>query len=335
MTYDPAIHHRRSIRMRGHDYASPGLYFVTLCTTGRCPLFGAVVNGRMALNDAGRAAAACWREIPRHFPNAALDEWVVMPDHLHGIIQIVVRSVRAINHSPLHPTLAPPSVGANGHSPLHPTQRPRGTSGTLGSIMRGFKIGVTRLLGGDSPWHRNYWDVIIRDDRALAAIRSYILMNPANYQAVMQCGEPKALGDRSLLDRPKLGFLASRGASALHGNLVLRPGEAILSGFLSPMERRVFAAGLAHKTPLIWVKPWALEDQSQPPAVREAITQGRLLILSPFADSVTAPSARRAVWCNEYVLTHSQRIVVGHLNPDGMLACILSEADPDKELVFL
>lgn len=86
--YDPAIHHRRSIRLRGHDYAGGGVYFVTLCVADRRPLFGTVVGGRMALNDAGRIAAACWREIPDHFPQVVLDEWIVMPDHVHGILMI-------------------------------------------------------------------------------------------------------------------------------------------------------------------------------------------------------------------------------------------------------
>ena len=79
---------RRSIRLRGYDYTQQGAYFVTVCTEGRRRLFGAVVNGRMALNDAGRVVAACWRDIPNHFPHVALDEWVVMPDHVHGIIVI-------------------------------------------------------------------------------------------------------------------------------------------------------------------------------------------------------------------------------------------------------
>lgn len=109
-----------------------------------------------------------------------------------------------------------------------------------------------------------------------------------------------------------------------------------MSGFLSPMERAVFKAGLAHKRPLIWVKPWGergLEFQTR--ATRAALDEGRLLIVSPFAGQVEAPSIRGAAWCNQYVLAHCDRMVVGHLNPGGMLACILSESDPEKEIVYL
>jgi hypothetical protein len=115
----------------------------------------------------------------------------------------------------------------------------------------------------------------------------------------------------------------------------LKVGEAILSGFLSPMESAVFKAGVAHGTPLIWVKPWRLQDGADTPPIRRALEDGRLLILSPFDDAAEAPSARRAVWCNQYVLAHCNRMVVGHLNPDGMLACILSEATPDLEVCYL
>lgn len=108
-------------------------------------------------------------------------------------------------------------------------------------------------------------------------------------------------------------------------------GEAILSGFLSPMERRVFRAGLTAGKPMIWVKPWGL-GELLPDTLRRAVTAGRLLILSPFDDSIDAPSAKRAIWCNEYVVAHSDRVVIAHLNPDGILACILSEAPAEAEI---
>jgi len=69
--------------------------------------------------------------------------------------------------------------------------------------------------------------------------------------------------------------------------------------------------------------------------IEQAVKEGRLLAVSPFDGAVEAPSARRAVWCNQYVLAHCDRLVVGHLNPGGMLECILAEADPEKEIVFL
>jgi hypothetical protein len=81
--YDPAIHHRRSIRLHGHDYAGGGVYFVTLCVAEHRSLFGTVVNGRMALNDAGRAASACWRDIPTRYlePQQAVEPTLKDVDH--------------------------------------------------------------------------------------------------------------------------------------------------------------------------------------------------------------------------------------------------------------
>jgi hypothetical protein len=175
----------------------------------------------------------------------------------------------------------------------------------------------------------------VRDEKALGAIRNYIRYNPQNYEAVMNAGEPQWIGNRELLDLPKTGFLASRGADAPHGRLPVKAGEAIISGFLSPMERAVFQAGLEHKRPLIWVKPWGLEETGMMHHARTALDEGRLLVLSPFAESIEAPSIRRAAWCNQYVLAHCDRMVIGHLNPGGMLACVLSEADPELEILYL
>ncbi|MFZ4560620.1 MAG: transposase, partial [Saprospiraceae bacterium] len=72
MPYDPNIHHRKSIRLKGYDYSQAGMYFITLCVQDKLCLFGEVVNGEMVLNDAGRVAKACWLNIPEHFPNAIL-----------------------------------------------------------------------------------------------------------------------------------------------------------------------------------------------------------------------------------------------------------------------
>ena len=85
MAYDPNEHQRRSIRLAGYDYSQAGAYFVTICTEGHDCLFGRVVGDTMEWNDAGRAVARCWQEIPAHFPHVALDEFFVMPNHVHGI----------------------------------------------------------------------------------------------------------------------------------------------------------------------------------------------------------------------------------------------------------
>lgn len=174
MPYDPARHHRRSVRLKGYDYAQAGAYFLTLVTQNRVCLFGHVVNGEMQLNDAGLVAEDCWLAIPDHFPFVELDAFVIMPNHAHGIIVITAG--------------ADVAVGANDHSPLRqppPSQPFRSPSKTVGSIVRGFKIGVTQWMRANTDvydvWQRNYYDHIIRDEPSLHRIRQYIVDNPAKW----------------------------------------------------------------------------------------------------------------------------------------------------------
>ena len=108
---------RRSIRLRDFDYSQAGAYFVTICTRERACRFGEIVGGDMRLNEAGRIVEQCWLAIPVHFPNVDLDVFVVMPNHVHGIVLMSGRTVGAKNFSPLP-----------------------GTSRTIGSIIRGFKL---------------------------------------------------------------------------------------------------------------------------------------------------------------------------------------------------
>ncbi len=182
MPYDPNRHHRRSIRLKGYDYTQPGAYFITIVTYERMPLFGDIVNGEMRLNAIGRVAERCWLDIPSHFPHVALDAFVIMPNHVHGILWIVEsppetpEMVGAKNFLPLPPPSSPPSS----------TERPRGTSKTIGSVIRGFKIGVTKWVRQNTDiyivWQRNYYEHIIRHERALNAIRQYIIENPRRWQ---------------------------------------------------------------------------------------------------------------------------------------------------------
>jgi putative transposase len=94
MRFDSDRHHRRSVRLKGYDYAEPGAYFVTVCTRDRACLFGHVVNSEMHLNEAGKIAQRCWEHIPAHFPHAILDAMMIMPNHVNGIIVILGNSAR-------------------------------------------------------------------------------------------------------------------------------------------------------------------------------------------------------------------------------------------------
>ena len=175
MPYDPEHHHRRSIRYRGYNYAQPGAYFVTICTYEREYLFGEVVDGVMHYNDYGDIVGEEWFKTMEIRPSIRIydDEFVVMPNHAHGIIWIVDDdSGRGDPHGRGDPRVAPTGPPPD----------------SIGAIMAGFKsattkrINVLRQSPGAPVWQRNYYDRIIRNDRALRAIRQYIIDNPMRWQ---------------------------------------------------------------------------------------------------------------------------------------------------------
>jgi len=176
--HDSDKHQRRSIRLQGFDYAQEGAYFVTICVHNRTCLFGDVLDNRMQLNDAGQIAKECWRAIPGHFRHVELDAFVIMPNHSHGIL--------CIGDDAFVANTGAYTVGAKNFSPLPPGASAfRSPSKTVGSIVRGFKIGVTKWIRANTDihevWQRNYYEHIIRDDAALNQIRQYIIENPARW----------------------------------------------------------------------------------------------------------------------------------------------------------
>jgi len=202
MRYEPERHHRRSIRLKGYDYRQAGAYFVTLVTQNRACLFGEVVDGEMRLNEYGQIAWEEWfrsaeirREI-RLYP----DEFVVMPNHIHGIVWIAEPHVGATGPSPLpnHSSPNQPSPLPNHSSPnqssslpnglLLPSSRPRGPARrSLSSFIGGYKSAVTKRINehrgapGAPVWQRNYYEHIIRNEDDFEAIRHYILTNPLHW----------------------------------------------------------------------------------------------------------------------------------------------------------
>jgi len=170
--YDPARHRRRSIRLRGYDYSQAGAYFVTIVTRNRECLFGEVVEDLMRLNDAGRMVAQCWHELAAHFPHLELDEFVVMPNHVHGIITVGAQFIAPDDHGAINP-------GA-----INPGAMNRAPTG-LGEIVRSFKAVATRRIRQAGvlafAWQRNYYEHIIRDEASLNRIREYIANNPLQW----------------------------------------------------------------------------------------------------------------------------------------------------------
>lgn len=183
-SYNPDKHHRRSIRLKGYDYSQEGLYFITICCQDRACLFGRIEDRKMVLNEAGKIAADCWNAIPEHFANVILHAYVIMPNHVHGILEIVP-PIRAKNLSPLQRDDQEDGK-ANNDSPI-PSPQPKGTSKTIGSIVRGFKIGVTKWMRQNTSvhdvWLRNYYEIIIRNEQAYSTISDYIANNPANWDS--------------------------------------------------------------------------------------------------------------------------------------------------------
>jgi putative transposase len=165
---------RRSIRLQGYDYTKSGAYFVSICSKNMDCIFGDISSGIMHLNQIGDMVNQCWHDIPKHFPHVELDSYVIMPNHIHGIIVIE-------NHDN--------SFGAKDFSPLRKKDTrkvPAGTSKTIGSVVRGFKIGVTKWVRQNTSirdvWQRNYWEHIIRDEKDMNRIQEYIANNPAQWE---------------------------------------------------------------------------------------------------------------------------------------------------------
>ena len=151
---------RKSIRLKGFDYSTKRHYFITVCSNFRAPLFGYVRHEKSILNDAGLMVDAYWAHLPDKFPNVKLHAFIVMPNHIHGIIEI---------------------VDTGGHS-----------GASLHTIVQWFKTMTTNAYiknvhTNNWPafdgklWQRNYYEHIIRDEKSLSAIIRYIHSNPSNW----------------------------------------------------------------------------------------------------------------------------------------------------------
>ncbi len=188
MTYHPDIHHRRTIRLRDYDYSSAGAYFVTICTGQRECLFGEVVGGVMRVNECGQTVTTIWDSLPQRYPGLEVDAFVVMPNHLHGII--VIHPVGAIHESP---GLSESSdcrelPGVNGSTgAIHELPLRRRRAMLLSKVVGFLKMNSAKRINqwrdnpGAAVWQRNYHEHVIRDEGDLAAIRDYIASNPSRW----------------------------------------------------------------------------------------------------------------------------------------------------------
>ena len=168
-------------RLQEFDYGQPGLYFLTICTHDRHPWFGEVRETGMCKSPIGEAAEMAWLAIPGHFPDVRLDEFCVMPDHVHGLLEIMDQSVPNVGTH----------VGTQNFASLQTASVRRGRTGNHGNqfgpqsrnlpaIVRGYKIGVTKVTRGIDPsflWQARYWDRVVRDMAEGGRIRAYIREN--------------------------------------------------------------------------------------------------------------------------------------------------------------
>jgi len=165
---------RKLNRLKGYNYAQDGWYFVTVCTKDRKHFFGKIINGEMRLSKIGKMAEKFWQEIPAHFPDVKSDEFIIMPNHIHGIIIIENNIVGNKNFCSLR----------------WQTKWAR----SLSSVIRGFKIGVKRwcrennyvlnknFCSAQFAWQKSFYDHIIRTEKSLNKIRNYIYNNPLRWE---------------------------------------------------------------------------------------------------------------------------------------------------------
>jgi REP element-mobilizing transposase RayT len=187
MKFDAEKHHRHSIRLRGYDYTQAGAYFVTIVTNDRVCLFSEIVDGEMRLNDGGRMIQQWWFELNRKFSTVETDEFVVMPNHFHGIVVIAGVTVGADLR------VGPNSEGAHAGAPL-PTIIQWFKTMTTNEYMRGVKTRSWTPFAG-RLWQRNYYEHIVRCENELTRIREYIANNPLQWE--MDRENPSRTANRS------------------------------------------------------------------------------------------------------------------------------------------
>ncbi|MFC1724295.1 transposase [candidate division KSB1 bacterium] len=182
MKYDPKKHHRRSIRLKGYDYSTPAVYYITVCPHLREYLFGEINNGESELNLFSEIVFNKWKDIPKHFRDTKLDKFIIMPNHIHGIIILTGVGAKHFNNRNT-------SKFNKANKNASPLQTPHGTKpGSLSAIMQNFlsiatrKINQIRNTPGEPVWQRNFYEHIIRNEKELNQIREYIVNNPSNWE---------------------------------------------------------------------------------------------------------------------------------------------------------
>ena len=182
MIYNPIIHNRKSLRLKGYDYSTPGKYFITICAQDREMRFGEIINGKMITNDVGKMIETVWREIPQFYPGIGIDAFQIMPNHFHGII-VIMETCQSWG---IDTAMNSNDITDRGTGP-----RAWPVKLSLPDVMHRFKTMTTkRYVDGvknsgwerfnKKLWQRSYWERIIMSERHLKRVRVYIEKNPEN-----------------------------------------------------------------------------------------------------------------------------------------------------------
>lgn len=185
MKYNPTIHQRRSIRLPDYDYSQAGYYFITVCVQNRTCLLGEINNGTMQLNLAGQQIEQSWQWLAQQYPYVTLDEYIVMPNHFHGILKIDTAGRGASRCAPtMDNTKSDTSRCALTMSDTSKFTMIK----PLGQLIGAFKTVSTKQINlmqntlGLKLWQRNYWEHVIRNEARLQFIRQYIANNPQTWE---------------------------------------------------------------------------------------------------------------------------------------------------------
>ena len=190
-------HNRQSNRLQGYDYSSPGYYFVTIVSHNRLSIFGEIIQSQILLSRVGKIVEDCWLEIPKHFQHVTLDEYVIMPNHFHSIVNIG-KHQRVARHKVSSIRRQASPILSEGQASIPKGPPPQSLCAIIGS----FKSAATkqvRLLGLSSQktiWQRNYYEHVIRDDEDYQRIVEYIQFNPINWGKIKNLSQMIRLFDK-------------------------------------------------------------------------------------------------------------------------------------------
>lgn len=314
MRYDPEIHHRRSIRLKGHDYAGGGVYFVTICAhrelsaaTGGKPFEGAL--GELIEERLQITAGNC--------PQMSWGDWVIMPDHFHALIHLEKGGLR----------LGDVIGGFKAAVSREWNKRATQVSETRATQVSPVRRGEARLAAPSAPrmWHRNYYEMIVRSAEAEQKIAEYIRMNP--WRCVMDFGSGlRGIGNPALWNEEKMGVLCSRNAPKIGR---IPQADVYFGGWHSPKEKEILEWLLKNGRRVIACPAWGIENCAFAPGMRDALEENRMLILEMRnRDGDLAAAEQR----NRFVIEHADALFAPHVAKGGMLDRLICELRADEKV---